>query len=298
MNIEPQQTVEVRHIASGNPDILFLRISGVLDKASKEGFLSEIRKHLNVSAKRVILEASDLAYLSPSGIEALDSLPRVSIGRWAEIHVVNLTEPCERQIRRYGINHKIVFQDDKTSAGGSVFSAPVQVYAENELIQYVKEEKIPKGYACVSIRNPDEEMPAEIADYFEHICELKFYDAYDIGHLGPEQKIKRIPESGDIQLVMDFFAKLKDTVPGFIVHCWHGHSRSPAVALGLLYLMFHDENKAKSELHRIRPAARPHMLMVKFFDTILGSDLLPKAREIRSEALERIKREIDGLDEA
>jgi hypothetical protein len=37
---------------------------------------------------------------------------------------------------------------------------------------------------------------------------------------------------------------------------------------------------------------------VKFFDTILGSDLLPRAREIRSEALERIKREIDGLDEA
>jgi hypothetical protein len=88
---------------------------------------------------------------------------------------------------------------------------------------------------------------------------------------------------------------------GYTIHCWRGVSRSTAIALGYLYLIHGDEQRAVDELKRIRPEAGPHPGLVRYFDEILGCDLSSRNEQMRKirfrEMREWFMNEIDGGDD-
>lgn len=96
-----------------------------------------------------------------------------------------------------------------------------------------------------------------------------------------------------MEKVVRFYEDTRDRAEGWTVHCWGGLSRSPAVALGLLYLIHGDEEEAGRELRRIRPIARPLQLVVGLFDEVLGSHLSEVNDRIRAERIEEMKAELD-----
>jgi predicted protein tyrosine phosphatase len=158
----------------------------------------------------------------------------------------------------------------------------LQVFGEQELVEHLARGGAHYSH-CISIRNPDERMPGIIRDNFRSILELRFYDAEEIEHLGPAQTIKRIPERRDVKGVVEFFRLTAAEATGYTIHCWQGISRSPAVALGLLYLLTGSEDEAAWHLKRIRPDARPHRRLVKLFDEQLGCRLAAVNARLRGE---------------
>lgn len=159
----------------------------------------------------------------------------------------------------------------------------IQVFGEQELIAHLARGGAHHSH-CISIRNPDEAIPAIIKDNFRAILELRFYDAEEIEQLGA-QTIKRIPEARDVKGVIEFFRLTAADATGYTLHCWQGISRSPAIALGLLYLLTGSEAEAAFHLRRIRPDARPHRKIVGFFDEQLGCRLARVNEKLRSAAL-------------
>lgn len=159
----------------------------------------------------------------------------------------------------------------------------IQVFGEQELIEHLARGGAHHSH-CISIRNPDETIPAIIKDNFHAILELRFYDAEEIEQLGA-QTIKRIPERKDVKGIIEFFRLTAAEATGYTLHCWQGISRSPAVALGLLYLLTGSEEEAALHLKRIRPDARPHRKIVSFFDEQLGCRLSRVNERLRAEAL-------------
>jgi len=65
----------------------------------------------------------------------------------------------------------------------------------------------------------------------------------------------RVARLHDVERVVRFFEDTKGWTDGWTVHYWQGLSRSPAVVLGLLYLIRRDEEAAATELRGIRPDA-------------------------------------------
>ncbi len=160
----------------------------------------------------------------------------------------------------------------------------IQVFGEQELVQHLASGGAHYSH-CISIRNPDETMPGIIKDKFRAILELRFYDAEEVEQLGPAQTIKRVPEHRDVKGILEFFRMTAAEATGYTIHCWQGISRSPAVALGLLYLMTGSEDEAAWHLKRLRPDARPHRKLVRFFDDQLGCRLSRVNEKLRAEAL-------------
>jgi predicted protein tyrosine phosphatase len=163
----------------------------------------------------------------------------------------------------------------------------IQVFGERELVEHLARGGAHYSH-CISIRNPDETMPAIIKDNFRAILELRFYDAEEVEHLGAAQTIKRVPERRDVKGVVEFFRMTAAEATGYTIHCWQGISRSPAVALGLLYLLSGSEDEAAYHLKRIRPDARPHQKLVRFFDEQLGCRLARVNERLRGESAEAV----------
>jgi predicted protein tyrosine phosphatase len=159
----------------------------------------------------------------------------------------------------------------------------LQVFGEQELVEHLARGGAHYSH-CISIRNPDETMPGIIKDSFRAILELRFYDAEEIQQLGAAQTIKRIPERRDVKGIVEFFRMTAAEANGYTIHCGQGISRSPAVALGLLYLMTGSEDEAAWHLKQIRPGARPHQKLVRFFDDQLGCRLAVVNARLRGEA--------------
>jgi predicted protein tyrosine phosphatase len=164
-----------------------------------------------------------------------------------------------------------------------VDSVSIQVFGEQELIGHLARGGAHYSH-CISIRNPDETMPGIIKRSFRAILELRFYDAEEIEQLGPAQTIKRVPERRDVKGVVEFFRLTTGEATGYTLHCGQGISRSPAVALGLLYLLTGSEDEAARHLKRIRPDARPHQKLVRLFDEQLGCRLSAVNEKLRGEA--------------
>lgn len=178
----------------------------------------------------------------------------------------------------------------------------VQVFGEPEL-----EDRIERGEShrrcLISIGNPrslfgperpGRTVPRVFRRSFDKLLRLSFYDADSVGQLGA-MRPKRVAERRDVEKVLGFFEETKSWTDGWTVHCWQGLSRSPAVALGLLYLIHGDEEAAARELLRIRPEARPLRSIVGYFDELLGSRLQAVNERITSERIAEMRREI-GLD--
>ncbi len=167
----------------------------------------------------------------------------------------------------------------------------IQVFGEQELMEHLARGGAHHSH-CISIRDPDETIPAIIKDNFSAILELRFYDAEEIEQLGA-QAITRIPEPRDVTGVIEFFRLTAAEATGYTLHCRQGVSRSPAIALGLLYLLTGSEAEAAFHLKRIRPDARPHRKLVRFFDEQLGCRLARVNEKFRIEAMRAASDEIE-----
>jgi predicted protein tyrosine phosphatase len=169
----------------------------------------------------------------------------------------------------------------------------VQVFGEDELV-----ERIQKGETlyshCISIRNPEQVMPEIIRGSFKGVLELKFSDVTDADQLGPAQREKRVPELRDAQSIVDYYNETRRSATGYTIHCWAGHSRSTAAALGILHLMLGSEKKAGERLLEMRPepVPNPNQKLVEHFDTILGSRLLPVAQELQAKWISKLRQEL------
>ncbi len=182
----------------------------------------------------------------------------------------------------------------------------IQIYGQTELIELIEKGE-PLETHLVSIGNPgkffrhsvDTIVPEIFKKTFKSILRLEFFDVLKKEHLGT-MRPKRIPQKRDARRAIRYFNKTKDSASGYVIHCWRGVSRSAAIALGYLYLIHNDEQKAVDELRRIRPEAGPHPGLVKYFDELLGCSLSSKndqLREIRfREMKEWFMNEIDNGD--
>ena len=57
-----------------------------------------------------------------------------------------------------------------------------------------------------------------------------------------------------------------------LVHCWAGHSRSPAAAFLLASQAMHGaERRAYDLIKVLRPQCRPNTMLVRFGDKLLGA---------------------------
>lgn len=160
----------------------------------------------------------------------------------------------------------------------------VQVFGQRELVEHL--ESGGRHYShCISIGNPgrgfgrpDTVMPRMFRRHFRRILRLAFYDAEKVSHLGTMRPRRR--------------------ATGYTLHCWGGVSRSPAVALGILYLISGSETTSGDTLRRIRPDTAPHQGIVRSFDELLGSNLRAVSDGIRAERIARMQRELDLTGDA
>jgi predicted protein tyrosine phosphatase len=166
-------------------------------------------------------------------------------------------------------------------------SMNIEVYGQRELVEAIHNNKVQSSHV-ISIGNPgnigrgkeDTTMPAVFKSFFRGWLRLEFFDVLKKEHLGP-MRPKRIPLKRDVKKVIKFFRKTRKDATGYAIHCWRGVSRSSAVALGILYMIYEDEQRAVDELKRIRPEAGPHPGLVSYFDAVLGCNLTSKNNQLR-----------------
>jgi predicted protein tyrosine phosphatase len=166
----------------------------------------------------------------------------------------------------------------------------IKIFAEADLIYFIQRGKRLYSH-CISIRNPDEEMPPEIANRFTDLLEVKFNDADDISHLNPEKR-PRIPDSGDVRKIFDFVNQTKNGADGYVIHCNRGISRSTAVALGVAYLLTGSEAKARDMVQNARPGALPLKKIVELFDAAFGSNFSTAREKIYGKSIEKVKKDL------
>ena len=177
---------------------------------------------------------------------------------------------------------------------------PVQVFGEMELADRLGRGE-PVRRCLVSIGNPraflapvrpGTRVPLLFRERFDRVLRLAFFDLDDESQLG-RMRPRRVAKLRDVERIVRFFEETRKGTDGWTVHCWQGLSRSPAVALGLLYLILGDEAAAAVELRRIRPEARPLQRVVALFDAVLGSRLSEVNEGIRTARIEEMKAELD-----
>ena len=172
-----------------------------------------------------------------------------------------------------------------------------QIFGEIELIEHLSANK--KHYShCISIRDPHEIHTPFIENSFSDVLELKFYDIESL-ELKPEYfKDKRIPLLEDVKDIFEYFSNSvkEDSFTGFTIHCWRGVSRSTAVALGLIYLITNDESEAAEYLIAIRKEALPLPRILRFWDQILGSNLVEAGLWIRFEAFKNMSKYLESIN--
>ena len=171
----------------------------------------------------------------------------------------------------------------------------VQVFGEQELLEHLSKDGMVYSH-CISIRNPDQTMPKLLSASFEKIIELKFYDVIDKSQL-PERLTKRAPNVKDARRVLKFFKDTRNEASGYTIHCWHGHSRSTAAALAILYMLLGTEKAAAEHLARIRPDPKPspNLGWLAHFDKLLGSDLVSEGKRLQTIYVEELRKDLLAL---
>ena len=175
---------------------------------------------------------------------------------------------------------------------GHAMVPEVQDFGEQELL-----DRILKGGRlfshCISIRSPDQQMRDLIPSHFTEVLELKFYDVESEDQL-PNYLEMRPPRLKDAKLVIDFVNRTRRSATSYTIHCWHGHSRSTAVALGVLYMLLGSEEQAADYLVRVRPEPKPspNRAILDHFDQLLGSKLVPYGKKLQDAYIENLRSEI------
>jgi predicted protein tyrosine phosphatase len=171
----------------------------------------------------------------------------------------------------------------------------VAVYGLQELVERLAKGPLAED-CCVSIANPldDELLVMEDLDSVRHsfsrVLPLHFNDVDMEIDFGTNRHYP--PSRRDAEAIVRFYRETCATARGYVLHCRAGVSRSGAAALGLLYLILGDEERAVAELVRIRPQAAPLRVLVEHFDAILGSRLLPHVAELHRRAEEAFARKL------
>jgi predicted protein tyrosine phosphatase len=182
---------------------------------------------------------------------------------------------------------------------GSMIEPPgVQIFGQRELVDHLAAGG--RHYShCISIGNPgrgfgrpDTTEPPELRRHFRRILRLAFYDVENRSQLGT-MRPRRVPRRSDVRRVIRFFRRTREQATGYTLHCWGGVSRSPAMALGVLYLLTGSEDEAGQLLRRLRPDAAPHRMIVEYFDELLGCRLAAVSDAIRAEHIQRMRRQLD-----
>ncbi len=149
-----------------------------------------------------------------------------------------------------------------------------------------------------TVNRPDTRMPRVFRGRFRGVLRLSFYDVERKGHLGRRQFPRTIPGRRHVRRVIRFFNATRATASGYTVHCWQGSSRSPAIALGLLYLITGSEDTAAMIMRNICPGAHPNPRIVSLFDRELGSSLSQVNDAFRQRWLERTRKSLDLTEDA
>ena len=178
-------------------------------------------------------------------------------------------------------------------------SKGVQVFGEHELLDRILKGK--RHYShCISIRSPDLEMPDYLPPAFSEVLELKFYDILEDDALG-----RKAPTEDDASRIVEFVTRTRRIATGYTLHCWGGHSRSTAAGLAVIYMLVGSEERAADYLLKVRPDPRPspNTTLLRHFDKILGSQLLPIGQRLQAEYQELLRKELtdffpeDGIEE-
>jgi predicted protein tyrosine phosphatase len=167
----------------------------------------------------------------------------------------------------------------------------VKVYSEAELLESLAY-GAQRFSHCISIRNPEETMPAVIRTGFKAVLELKFHDVERAEDLRAGM-VQRIPRAADVRGIIQYVRLTQCDATGYVIHCRQGVSRSPAVALGVMYLLGMSVDDAARALVQMRDDAMPNGLILRLFDEALGSRLDQAGYTIRSARLDRWKEELE-----
>jgi predicted protein tyrosine phosphatase len=178
----------------------------------------------------------------------------------------------------------------------------VQVFGEDELIKLMQSGQehyshlisIGNPRSLFGKTNPGQFIHTAFKHSFKEILRLEFFDVEDREQLGP-MRPRRIPMPKDIRKAIHFYYRTKNYASGYTFHCWRGISRSPAFALGYLYLITGSEAKAGMRLREIRPEAMPLKIVVRYFDEELKCNLSVVNDDIRRERITDIKKELRAL---
>lgn len=307
MNTIEQQHYTMFAKRSKDSKYCIVLLSGVADHTNLQSLSKNISRILEKEFSILIIDFEAAIYISPSVLDFFKQIESRLLEEGKQFRISTVPEILQEIFDHYGSrflfhqyrdlpssitgenNHSSVVVDDME------MTQKVFVFGELELIDAITKGQIPDRMGCISIRNPNEVIPDEIIDRFEHLLELKFYDAYKIEHLGPHQIPQRIPVPDDAKRVVNFIDTTRENCDGYIIHCWQGVSRSTAVAMGVLYRLYGSESTTKRILKKVRSVARPHMGIVEYFDSLYNSKLGQVAQEIRDERLIELKNEIDGL---
>jgi predicted protein tyrosine phosphatase len=175
----------------------------------------------------------------------------------------------------------------------------IQVFGEQELVDHILRGgdhydyliSIGNPKRIIGGKNPGQTIPKIFKQAFKAILRLEFFDVERKDQLGP-MRPRRVATRSDVRRAIKFYQRTSSKTPGYTLHCWRGVSRSPAFALGFLYLITGSETQAKEYLQRIRPESIPLQLVVMYFDLELGCHLSLVNETIRKERIEAWKKEL------
>ncbi|WP_372368847.1 hypothetical protein [Candidatus Uabimicrobium sp. HlEnr_7] len=130
-------------------------------------------------------------------------------------------------------------------------------------------EQNPFFYNAISISSPLD--PISNLKKTKEVLYLRFDDIVKASDNLNKLSIKlTLPTRNDCEKSLDFFQRSGD----FLIHCFHGKSRSTAVALGCFLDAYKDYEVAVDKLLQIRPWATPNELIVEFMCELLGTDFV------------------------
>lgn len=162
----------------------------------------------------------------------------------------------------------------------------IQVFGETQLDELLENEEKHFDH-CISIGDPGEKMLNSINDNFISHLRLEFHDI-------DEKKYSNdiLPSLSDVEKIINYFNRTKNTATGYTIHCHAGVSRSVAVGIALLYMITKSEEKSLQIFYEIKKLALPNRKLIELFDKTFGSNLKTVCDAIRkntNEYLDSIK---------
>lgn len=103
----------------------------------------------------------------------------------------------------------------------------------------------------------------------------KYFLMYDLSHETTVKDKEKGPQKEQVLQLISIFDDLINNNKNInlLIHCTAGISRSTAAAYILFYLIYKDYDKALQKLIENRPCCNPNILILKYADEILNTDM-------------------------